>query len=188
MANHRFPDNPRILWSSIKKGGRFGLEACVDEPPTSDATSGHSNLTGSRMRGVQQLNNTTGSWANIGGPIHTQGNSIEVAPGFPILVTRKDGRLGKLKRNLVVQDDIDTYEIDGEELEVITPIQKTGIHSTFPSLAQVNTTINKVIRYPKPPQTSPTSPTRPSTLASKSTNLKPPIDRTSRDPMYPDPE
>ncbi|MBW0582297.1 hypothetical protein O181_122012 [Austropuccinia psidii MF-1] len=43
QANHSFPDNTRRLWSSIKKGGRFGLEDPVDEPPTSDATSGHSN-------------------------------------------------------------------------------------------------------------------------------------------------
>ncbi|MBW0590998.1 hypothetical protein O181_130713 [Austropuccinia psidii MF-1] len=43
QSNHNFPDNPRRLWSNIKKGGRFVLEAPVDEPPTSDATSGHSN-------------------------------------------------------------------------------------------------------------------------------------------------
>ncbi|MBW0510876.1 hypothetical protein O181_050591 [Austropuccinia psidii MF-1] len=42
QANHRFPDNSRRLLSSIKKGGRFGLEAPVDESPTSDATSGNS--------------------------------------------------------------------------------------------------------------------------------------------------
>ncbi|MBW0473411.1 hypothetical protein O181_013126 [Austropuccinia psidii MF-1] len=89
--NHRFPDNPRRLWKSIKKGRRFGLEAPVDEPPTSDATSGHPNcevndqeivelltsmvfyssasVTGSRMRGFQQLTNTSSSWANTGEPI-----------------------------------------------------------------------------------------------------------------------
>ncbi|MBW0581321.1 hypothetical protein O181_121036 [Austropuccinia psidii MF-1] len=76
QANHRFIEKPRRLWSSIQKGGRFGLEAPVDEPQTSDATSGHSNyelkgkgisglptlmdfflfasVTGSRMRGFQQ--------------------------------------------------------------------------------------------------------------------------------------
>ncbi|MBW0584496.1 hypothetical protein O181_124211, partial [Austropuccinia psidii MF-1] len=43
QANHNFPENPRRVWSSIKKGGRFGLEAPVDEPQTSDATSGHYN-------------------------------------------------------------------------------------------------------------------------------------------------
>ncbi|MBW0582487.1 hypothetical protein O181_122202 [Austropuccinia psidii MF-1] len=43
QANHRFPENPRRLWRSIKKGGRFGLEAPVDEPPTFDATFGYSN-------------------------------------------------------------------------------------------------------------------------------------------------
>ncbi|MBW0548808.1 hypothetical protein O181_088523, partial [Austropuccinia psidii MF-1] len=41
--SHRLPDNPRRLCNRIKKGGRFGLEAPVDEPPSSDSTSGHSN-------------------------------------------------------------------------------------------------------------------------------------------------
>ncbi|MBW0506290.1 hypothetical protein O181_046005 [Austropuccinia psidii MF-1] len=99
QANHNFPENPRRLWNSIKKGGRFGLEAPVDEPPTSDATSGHSNcefndqgiselltseiffssasVTGSRMRGVQQWTNTSSSWANTGGPIHPKATPLE---------------------------------------------------------------------------------------------------------------
>ncbi|MBW0478256.1 hypothetical protein O181_017971 [Austropuccinia psidii MF-1] len=65
QANHRFPDNIRGLCRSIKKDGRFGLEAPVDETPY----SGYSNLTGSRMRVVQQWNITSSSWANTGGPI-----------------------------------------------------------------------------------------------------------------------
>ncbi|MBW0514921.1 hypothetical protein O181_054636 [Austropuccinia psidii MF-1] len=138
-ANHILPENPRRLWRSIKKGGRFGLEDPVDEPPTSDATSGHSNLelndqgiadlltsmvfvlsssvTGSRIRGVQQWINTSSSWANTGGPIHTQGNPIGVAPEVPILVTRKDRRLGKLKKNLVVQDENDTDAEGSDDLD-----------------------------------------------------------------------
>ncbi|MBW0549513.1 hypothetical protein O181_089228, partial [Austropuccinia psidii MF-1] len=165
-----YPENPRRLWSSIKKGGRFGLEAPVDEPPTSDSTSGHSNLTGSRMRGVQQWNNTRSSWANIGGTIYPQGNPIGVAPEVPILVTRKDGKLGKLKRNLVAQDEIDTDaegsdEIDGEELELTTPIQKRRIQSLSPSPAQASTTNHEVIRSPQPPQLTNSFPTRPCTLA-----------------------
>ncbi|MBW0519027.1 hypothetical protein O181_058742 [Austropuccinia psidii MF-1] len=52
------------------------VEAPVDESPT----SGHSNFTGSRMRGVQQWNNTSSSLANIGGSIHPQGNPIGVSP------------------------------------------------------------------------------------------------------------
>ncbi|MBW0512495.1 hypothetical protein O181_052210 [Austropuccinia psidii MF-1] len=135
QAYHNIPENPRRLWSSIKKGGRFGLEAPVDEPPASDATSGHSSLTGSRMRGVQQWTNTSSSWANTGGAIHPQGNPIGVAPEVPILVTRKDGRLRKLKINLVVQDENDTDaegsdEIDGGELEITTAIQNRRIQST----------------------------------------------------------
>ncbi|MBW0550050.1 hypothetical protein O181_089765 [Austropuccinia psidii MF-1] len=155
QASHTFPDNPRKLWRSTKKGGRVELEAHVDEPPTSDATSGHSNFTGSRMRGVQQWNNTSSSWANIRGTIHPQGNPIGVAPEVPIFVTRKDGKLGKLKRNLVVQDEIDTDaegsdEIDGEELELTTPIQKRRIQSTSLSPVHANTTTHEVIRSPQP--------------------------------------
>ncbi|MBW0464233.1 hypothetical protein O181_003948 [Austropuccinia psidii MF-1] len=90
QANQDFPDNPRRLRRRIKKGGRFGLEGPVDEPPTSDATSGHSKLTGSRMGGVQQWTNTSSSWKNTAGPFHPQGNPIGVAPEVPILVTRKD--------------------------------------------------------------------------------------------------
>ncbi|MBW0508309.1 hypothetical protein O181_048024 [Austropuccinia psidii MF-1] len=108
MAKHRFPENPRRIWRRIKKGERFGLEAPFDEPQNSDATSGHTNLTGSTMRGAQQWNNTTSSWENTGGPIQPQGNPIGVAPEVLILVTTKDRRLGKLKRNLVAPDDFNT--------------------------------------------------------------------------------
>ncbi|MBW0492177.1 hypothetical protein O181_031892 [Austropuccinia psidii MF-1] len=100
------------------------------------------------MRGVQQWTNTSSSWANTGGPIHPQGSP------------RKDGRLGKLKRNLVVQDENDT---DAE-----------GI--------QASTTTHEVIRSPQPPQPPIRSPTMPSTLASTSTNIQPPVASTSRDP------
>ncbi|MBW0591366.1 hypothetical protein O181_131081 [Austropuccinia psidii MF-1] len=122
QANHRFPENPRIFWGSIKKGRIFGLEAPVDEPPTSDATPGHSN-----------------------------------SPEVLILVTRKDGRLGKLKINLVVKDEIYTDaegsdEIDGEELEITTPIQKRRIKSTSISPFPASTTIHEVITSPQPPQ------------------------------------
>ncbi|MBW0516125.1 hypothetical protein O181_055840 [Austropuccinia psidii MF-1] len=144
------------------------------------------------MRGFQQLNNTNTSWVNIGGPIHPQGNPIGVAPDVPILVTRKYGRLGKLKRILVVQYEVDTDsegsdELDGEELEMTTPIQKRRIKSTSLSPVQASTTINEVIRSPQPPQLPARSPTRPSTLSSTSTNFQPPMASTSRHPMSPEP-
>ncbi|MBW0545388.1 hypothetical protein O181_085103 [Austropuccinia psidii MF-1] len=124
------------------------------------------------MKGVQQWTNTR-----------------EV----PILVTRKDGRLGKLKRNLVVKDENDTDskgsdELDGEELEITTPIHKRRIQSTSLSPVPVNTTIHEVIRSPKPPQPPIRSPTRRSTLASTSINIQPPMASTSRDPMSTEPE
>ncbi|MBW0507690.1 hypothetical protein O181_047405 [Austropuccinia psidii MF-1] len=117
QANHIFPENIRRLWSSIKKGGRFGLEAPVDVPPTYDSTSGHSNLTGFRTRGFEQWTNTNSSGAYTGVPIHPKGNPIRLAPEVPILVTRKDGRLGKLKRNTVVQDDVDTHAEGNDEID-----------------------------------------------------------------------
>ncbi|MBW0474976.1 hypothetical protein O181_014691 [Austropuccinia psidii MF-1] len=172
-----FPDNPIRLWCSLKKDGRFQLEAPVDEAPTSDATSGHSNYDDwIQNESFQQLTNTNSSCSDIGGPIPSQGNPIGIAPEDPILVTRKDGRLGKLKINLVVQDEIDTDaegsdEIYGEELEITTHIQRKRIQSTSLSPVAASTTIHEVIRFPQPPQPPIRSPTRPSTLASTSTNI-----------------
>ncbi|MBW0573950.1 hypothetical protein O181_113665 [Austropuccinia psidii MF-1] len=51
-----------------------------------------------------------------------------------------------------------------------------------------STTNNEVIRSPQPPQLPIRSPTRPSTLASTSTSIQPPVASTSRDPMSPEPE
>ncbi|MBW0507691.1 hypothetical protein O181_047406 [Austropuccinia psidii MF-1] len=49
------------------------------------------------------------------------------------------------------------------------------IESTSPSTVQANATINEVIRSPHPPQPPTRSPNRPYTLASTSTNIKPPV-------------
>ncbi|MBW0538111.1 hypothetical protein O181_077826 [Austropuccinia psidii MF-1] len=78
-----------------------------------------------------------------------------MASKVPILVTRHDGRLGKLKRNLVVQDEVDTDAedsdgLDGEELEMTTPNQKMRIKSTSLSPFQASTTIHELIRSPQP--------------------------------------
>ncbi|MBW0574715.1 hypothetical protein O181_114430 [Austropuccinia psidii MF-1] len=127
------------------------------------------------MRCVQQWNNTTSSWINIGGPSHHQGNPIVVAPEVPILLMSKDERLSKLKRNIVVQDDVDTDakgsdEIDGEELEVTTPIQRRRLHSTSLSPVQVNTTTHEVMRSPNHLNLHLDLCTGPLTLASTTTN------------------
>ncbi|MBW0484403.1 hypothetical protein O181_024118 [Austropuccinia psidii MF-1] len=129
------------------------------------------------------------NWRTHSAPRQPHWSNLEV----PILVTRKDGILGKLKRNLVVQDDIDTDaegsdEIDGEELEITTPIQKKRIKSTSLSPVQASTTINEVIRSPQPPQPPIRCPNRPSTLSSNSTNIQPPMASTSRDQISPQPE
>ncbi|MBW0562482.1 hypothetical protein O181_102197 [Austropuccinia psidii MF-1] len=107
QAHYSFPDNPRRLWRSIKKGGRFGLEAPVDEPPTSDSTSGHSN--------------------------YVSNNGIIPAVPEPTL-----------------EDPFTPKEI--------------------------------------PLECPQRSPTRPSTLASTSNSIQPPVARTSRDPMSPEAE
>ncbi|MBW0466170.1 hypothetical protein O181_005885 [Austropuccinia psidii MF-1] len=125
----------------------------MNPPPLMPPLSTPIVITGYRIRGFQQWNNTNRSWTNIGRPIHPQGNPIGVAPGVPILLTIKDGRLEKLKRNLVVQDAVYTNsegsdELDGEELEMTTPIQKRRIQSTSLSPVQASTTIHEVIRSP----------------------------------------
>ncbi|MBW0533995.1 hypothetical protein O181_073710 [Austropuccinia psidii MF-1] len=85
--------------------GIFPLEAPVDEPPTSDATSGHVNcdligqgiselltcmvlfssdsVTGSRMRGVQKWSIASRYWANTGGPIPHKEDPLEWPQRFP---------------------------------------------------------------------------------------------------------
>ncbi|MBW0534328.1 hypothetical protein O181_074043 [Austropuccinia psidii MF-1] len=120
------------------------------------------------MRGVQCWNYTTSPWASTGGPIHPQGNPIGVAPEVPILVTRKDGRVFKLKRNLVVPEDLDadaegSDELDGEELAVTTPIQKRRIRST-PSPPVLACATNLEVQ--RSPQSLP--PSNPSPLSSTS--------------------
>ncbi|MBW0509347.1 hypothetical protein O181_049062 [Austropuccinia psidii MF-1] len=114
-------------------------------------------------------------------------------PPLATPIVRKDGRLGKLKRNLVVQDENDTDakgsdELGGEELAIPTPIQKRRIQSTSLSPLQASATTHEVIRSLQPPQPPITSSTRPSTLSSTSTNIQPPVASTSRDPMSPEPE
>ncbi|MBW0510187.1 hypothetical protein O181_049902 [Austropuccinia psidii MF-1] len=95
--------------------------------------------------------------------------------------------------NLVAHNEVEPDaegidELDGEELEMTTPIQKRRIQSTSLSPLQASTTIQEVIQSPQPPQLPTRSPTRPSTLASTSTNVQNPMASTSRDPMSPQPE
>ncbi|MBW0554841.1 hypothetical protein O181_094556 [Austropuccinia psidii MF-1] len=69
-----------------------------------------------------------------------------------------------------------------------TPIQQRRIQYPSQSTVQASTTNHEVIRYPQPPQLRIRSPTRPSTLASTSTSIQPPVASTSSDPMSPEPE
>ncbi|MBW0497070.1 hypothetical protein O181_036785 [Austropuccinia psidii MF-1] len=124
------------------------------------------------MRGVQHWTNINRSWANTGGPVPPQGNPIGVAPEFYKIDTDSEG----------------SDEIYGKELEITTPIQERRIQFTSLSPVTASTTIHKVIRSPQPPQTPIRSPARPSTFASTSTNIQPPMASTSRDPISSEPE
>ncbi|MBW0559867.1 hypothetical protein O181_099582 [Austropuccinia psidii MF-1] len=70
----------RHLWS--RKDGPFGQEFPISEEPTPDATSGFSQLTGSRQRDVAR-------WTSVGGPIpvgnaegsdELDGEEVQVVP------------------------------------------------------------------------------------------------------------
>ncbi|MBW0559012.1 hypothetical protein O181_098727 [Austropuccinia psidii MF-1] len=72
---------PRIDFQTITEGGIIGLEAPVDEPPTSDSTFGHSNLTESRIRGAPKFNNRSNSWSYVGGLISHWSGPRSFNPG-----------------------------------------------------------------------------------------------------------
>ncbi|MBW0593877.1 hypothetical protein O181_133592 [Austropuccinia psidii MF-1] len=106
----------RHLWS--RKDGHFGQEFPIPEEPTPDATSGFSQLTGSRQRDVAR-------WTNVGGPITIGGRSIYSISEVPISRTNTDGVVKVVKKIRRISDspsDPDAEwsdELDGEEVEVV---------------------------------------------------------------------
>ncbi|MBW0560144.1 hypothetical protein O181_099859 [Austropuccinia psidii MF-1] len=74
-----------------------------------------------------------------------------------------------------------------KNLKLLPPSKKRRIQSTSLSPVPDSTTINEVIRSNQPPQPPIRSPTKPSTLSFTSTNIQPPMARTSRDPISPEP-
>ncbi|MBW0547089.1 hypothetical protein O181_086804 [Austropuccinia psidii MF-1] len=72
----------RYLWS--KKDGPFGKEFPVSEGPTPDATSGYSDLTGSRQRDVAR-------WTNVGGSDPVGGRPIYSSSEVPISRIKTEG-------------------------------------------------------------------------------------------------
>ncbi|MBW0538131.1 hypothetical protein O181_077846 [Austropuccinia psidii MF-1] len=122
----------------------FGLEAPVEESSISDSTSALQ---------IRWEFSNNGITSQVPETILEDPLTPKATPEFPILVTRRDGRLEKLKRNLGVKTDFYTDaegsdEIDEDELEVAAPIQRRRIQSTSLSPVQVNTTTNKAIRSP----------------------------------------
>ncbi|MBW0578432.1 hypothetical protein O181_118147 [Austropuccinia psidii MF-1] len=106
----------RHLWS--RKDGPFGQEFPIPEEPTPDATSGFSQLTGSRQRDVAR-------WTNVGGPIPICGRPIHYSSEIPISRTNTDGVVKVVKKVRRIADppsDPDAEgsdELDGEEAEVV---------------------------------------------------------------------
>ncbi|MBW0581368.1 hypothetical protein O181_121083, partial [Austropuccinia psidii MF-1] len=84
----------RHLWS--RKDGPFGQELPISEEPTPDATSGFSQLTGSRQRDLAR-------WTNVGGPIPDGGRPIYSSSEVPISRTNTEGAV----------------KLDGEEVQVV---------------------------------------------------------------------
>ncbi|MBW0508166.1 hypothetical protein O181_047881 [Austropuccinia psidii MF-1] len=106
----------RHLWS--RKDGPFGQEFPIPEEPTPDATTGFSQLTGSRQRDVAR-------WKNVGGPIPISGRPIHYSPEVPISRTNTDGVVKVVKKIKRIADppsdpdDEESDELDGEEVEVV---------------------------------------------------------------------
>ncbi|MBW0559833.1 hypothetical protein O181_099548, partial [Austropuccinia psidii MF-1] len=85
----------RHLWS--RKDGPFGQEFPIPEEPTPDATSGLSQLTGSRKRDVAR-------WTNVGGPIPVGGRPLYSSSEVPISRTHTEVVVKIVKRVRRIDD------------------------------------------------------------------------------------
>ncbi|MBW0542729.1 hypothetical protein O181_082444 [Austropuccinia psidii MF-1] len=103
----------RYLWST--KDGPFGKELPVSEGPTTDGTSGYSDLTGSRQRNVAR-------WTNVGGPISVGGRTIYSSSSVPKSRINTEGVVKWIRQIANSPPDMDAEgsdELDGEEAEVV---------------------------------------------------------------------
>ncbi|MBW0504118.1 hypothetical protein O181_043833 [Austropuccinia psidii MF-1] len=101
------------------------------------------------------------------------------------LENSREGWWLKMKMILMLKAVMSLME---KNLKLLPPTKKRIIQSTSLFPVQESTTTHEVIRHPKQPQPPIRAPTMPSTLASTSTNIQPPVASTSRDPMSPEPE
>ncbi|MBW0514411.1 hypothetical protein O181_054126 [Austropuccinia psidii MF-1] len=90
------------LWS--KKDGPFGKEFPAPEGPTPDATSGYSDLTGSRQRDVAR-------WTNVGGSIPVGGRPIYLSSELPISRIKTEGVVKRIRRTTNSTPDPVWYSI-----------------------------------------------------------------------------
>ncbi|MBW0575829.1 hypothetical protein O181_115544 [Austropuccinia psidii MF-1] len=100
----------RVSSFQHKKDGPFGKEFPVSEGPTPDATSGYSDLTGSRQRDVAR-------WTNFGGSIPVGGRTIYSSSEVPISRINTEGEVKIIRRTANSPPDLDAEgsdELDGE--------------------------------------------------------------------------
>ncbi|MBW0564923.1 hypothetical protein O181_104638 [Austropuccinia psidii MF-1] len=120
----------RHLWS--RKDRPFGNEFPISEEPTPNATSGFSQLTGSRKRDVAR-------WTNVGGPIPVGGRPIYSSSEVPISSTNTEGVVKIVKRVRRIDDSPTDPDAEGsDELDVLPSTPRTF----QPTLASIPTTIS----------------------------------------------
>ncbi|MBW0555198.1 hypothetical protein O181_094913, partial [Austropuccinia psidii MF-1] len=129
----------RYFWS--KKDGPFGKEFPVSEGPTPDATSGYSDLTGSRPRNVAR-------WTNVGGSIQVGGRPIYSTSEVPISRIKTVGLVKRIRRIANSPPDLDA--------EALSAIPNFLPHYS-PSSSHTRPAINPALR-PSPIQQSRASP------------------------------
>ncbi|MBW0538475.1 hypothetical protein O181_078190 [Austropuccinia psidii MF-1] len=144
------------LWS--KKDGPFGKELPFSEGPTPDATSGYSDLTGSRWRDVAR-------WTNVGGSIPVGGRPIYSSSAVQISRIHTEGVVKKISTIASSPPDPDAEfsdELDGEEAEVVNNLdghQSRTSHAQHPDEIFQSCLIPSTPRNSQPTLASiPTSP------------------------------
>ncbi|MBW0555047.1 hypothetical protein O181_094762 [Austropuccinia psidii MF-1] len=137
----------RHLWS--RKDGPFGQEFPIPEEPTPDATSGFSQLTGSRQRDVAR-------WTNVGGSIPVGGRPIYSSSEVPISRTNTEGVVKLVKRVRRIDDSPTDPDAEGsdeladEEVQVVPP----SISKPSNSQHSQNPPTNSCFHSPPSPSTS----------------------------------
>ncbi|MBW0510214.1 hypothetical protein O181_049929 [Austropuccinia psidii MF-1] len=133
--------NIRIfLW--IKNDGPFGKKFSVSEAPTSDGTSGYSNLTGSRQRDV-------GRWTNAGGPIPVGGRPIYSSSEVPISRINTESVVNRIRQ---ISNSPPATDAEGsDELDVLSTLP-TSLPPASPSSSTARPALIPEVRPSPIPQ------------------------------------